>query len=75
MIKSKEDLRLCLMEDLKALGSRHRYFKPQYFWSLWLFSENAFLWHYLKHLRYAEYYTNVNKFKWGGGNATMARMA
>lgn len=63
MIKNKQDLKLYLQEDLKAIGYRHRYMKPQYPWTLWLLYKNAYLWHFLKHLRYEEYNANVKTGK------------
>ncbi len=65
MIQSKTDLRLYLAEDLKALNQKKKFFKPQSFWSLIFLYDNAFYWHYLKHLRYAEYYYNVKNNKIG----------
>lgn len=61
MIQNKQDLKLYLREDLKAIGYGNKYLKPQYPWTLCLLYKHAFLWHFLKHLRYEEYHTNVMK--------------
>lgn len=66
MIQSKSDLKKYLREDLKAIGFHNRFLKPQYPWTAWLLYENAFLWRYMKHLRYEEYHLNVNKNFSGG---------
>lgn len=56
MIKSKEDLRLYLAEDLKRIG------RKMSFWKRFTYSETYMLYRFFKNLRHLEYYHN-NKSK------------
>lgn len=64
MIKNKKELKKYLHEDLKAIHYGHKVFPPQS-WLAYAFSyQYAFLWTYLKHLRYAEYNFNCHPTGW-----------
>ncbi len=61
MIKDKPELKLYLAEDLKRFDNKKPTFKD---WILC--NESWFIYQYIKHLRYVEYYKNKNKllFLW-----------
>lgn len=58
MIRSKNDLRHYLTEDLRRFNGR----KPGLKDGL-LHNESWYIYHYLQHLRYVEYYNNTGKSK------------
>lgn len=57
MIRTKKDLKACLHEDLKGMSISLRDFV--------LTNEKWYIYHYIKHMRFIEYYMNSN---YGGGN-------
>ena len=58
MIQSKKDLKYYLSEDLKRFNNH----KPNI--KAWLLhNEIWYIFHYIRHLRYVEYYKNTNKNK------------
>lgn len=58
MIQNKQDLKYYLAEDLKRFGDSKPKLKD---WIL--HNEKWFIYHYIKHLRYIEYYQNTGKNK------------
>lgn len=58
MIKSKEDLRLYLCEDLKRFDNKKPRIKD-----LILHNEAWYIYKYIKHLRYIEYFKNTKSSK------------
>ncbi len=56
MIHSKSDLKYYLSEDLKRSDNKKPLLKD---WIL--HNEKWYIYHYIKHLRYVEYYINTNK--------------
>ena len=58
MIQSKKDLKYYLSEDLKRFNNHKPNIKD------WLLhNEIWYIFHYIRHLRYVEYYKNTNKNK------------
>lgn len=64
MIRNRIDLKKYLHEDLLSIYYTHKIFPPQSLLAYLLCYPYAFLWQYLKNLRYAEYYFNVRPFAW-----------
>lgn len=61
MIKTKDDLKYCLSEDLKRFDNKKPTLKDWF-----LHNESWYIFHYIRHLRYVEYYQGRNKllFLW-----------
>lgn len=58
LIRTKSDLKKCLVEDSKAFGIKYPIL------SKYLWSENSTMFSYVKNLRYLEYYTNKKQKPW-----------
>jgi serine O-acetyltransferase len=58
MIQSKKDLKYYLLEDLKRFKNKKPTMKD---WAL--HNEIWYIYYYIRHLRYVEYYKNTNKSK------------
>lgn len=56
MIKNKEDLYYYLSEDLKRFGGHKPGLKDWF-----IKNESFFIFNFIKHLRYVEYYSNIGK--------------
>lgn len=64
MIQNKNDKRFYLKEDLKAIHYKYKLFKPTSILAYFFSYQYAYLWHYLLHLRNAEYLHNCKPSFW-----------
>ena len=64
MIQNKNDKRFYLKEDLKAIHYKYKFFSPSSILAYLFSYQYAYWWHYLYHLRNAEYQHNCHPFLW-----------
>lgn len=58
MVQTKQDLKYYLSEDLKRFGNKRPNFKDKI-----LHNEVWYIYYYIRHLRYVEYYKNTKRSK------------